>query len=71
MAWIKICGIKTKADAGAVADMGADCLGFIFSTDSPRRIELGQAREIIEGAGNISRAGVFVNEEHGKDNKAI
>jgi phosphoribosylanthranilate isomerase len=62
MTWIKICGITRKSDAEAIAEMGADCMGFIFSTDSPRRIELGQAEEILEGLEGISRTGVFVNE---------
>jgi phosphoribosylanthranilate isomerase len=62
MVWIKICGITQRKDAEAIAEMGADCIGFIFSTDSPRRIELDQAREILEGLEGISRAGVFVNE---------
>jgi phosphoribosylanthranilate isomerase len=43
--------------------MGADCLGFVFSTDSPRRIEPGQAGKISGGLKGISRAGVFVNEK--------
>lgn len=63
MTWIKICGITGKRDAAAIAEMGSDCLGFIFSTDSPRRIELDQAGEILEGLEGISRAGVFVNEK--------
>jgi phosphoribosylanthranilate isomerase len=62
MTWIKICGITRKSDAAAIAELGADCLGFIFSTDSPRRIGPGQAREISEGLEGISKAGVFVNE---------
>lgn len=61
--WIKICGITRKSDAAAIRDIGADCLGFIFSTGSPRRIELDKAVEILEGLEGISRAGVFVNEK--------
>ncbi len=63
MTWTKICGINKKSDAEAIAKMGADCIGFIFSTDSPRRIQLGQAKRILKGSGNIYRAGVFVNEK--------
>ena len=63
MTWIKICGITQRKDAEAIVEMGADCMGFIFSTDSPRRIELDQVGEILKGLKGISRAGVFVNEK--------
>lgn len=63
MVWIKICGITRKQDAEAAAAMGADCLGFIFSTDSPRRIGPVQAGKAAAGLKGISRAGVFVNEK--------
>jgi phosphoribosylanthranilate isomerase len=63
MVWIKICGITSRQDAEAAAAMGADCLGFVFSTDSPRRIGPAQAEKITGGLKGISRAGVFVNEK--------
>lgn len=62
MVWIKICGITRASDAEAVSRMGADCLGFIFSTDSPRKISLEKARSIIGSTGKASKTGVFVNE---------
>lgn len=62
MVWIKVCGITSREDAEAAAAMGADCLGFIFSTHSPRRIGPGLAASILDGLEGISRAGVFVNE---------
>jgi phosphoribosylanthranilate isomerase len=63
MVWIKICGITTRTDAEAVSGMGADSLGLVFSTGSPRRIGMEQAQEIRKGAGGASGTGVFVNEE--------
>ncbi len=63
MVWIKICGITRASDAEAISRMGADCLGFIFSTDSPRRISLEKARSITIGSGGASKTGVFVNEK--------
>lgn len=63
MVWIKICGITRISDAEAVSGMGADCLGFIFSTDSPRKISLEKARSITGGSGKASKTGVFVNEK--------
>jgi len=63
MVWIKICGITRVSDAEAISRMGADCLGFIFSTDSPRKISLGKAKSIIGRTRKASKTGVFVNEE--------
>jgi phosphoribosylanthranilate isomerase len=75
MVWVKICGITNKEDAIITAELGSDALGFILSTDSPRRIEPGKAYEIILAVKNRlagfkdkevpSFAGVFVNEEVG------
>lgn len=47
MVWIKICGITNKSDAEMAVRCGADALGFVFSTDSPRRIDLEAAGGII------------------------
>ena len=66
MVWIKICGITSRRDAEAVSGVGADSLGFIFSTDSPRKISLWQAKDAVKGACGTSRTGVFVNEDPGK-----
>ena len=63
MVWIKICGITCIKDAEAVSSMGADCLGFIFSTESPRRIDMDRALNIIKGPVSALKAGVFVNEK--------
>jgi phosphoribosylanthranilate isomerase len=48
MVWIKICGITNTGDAEIAVRYGADALGFIFSTDSPRRISLETASSIID-----------------------
>ena len=62
MVWIKICGITRASDGEAISRMGADCLGFIFSTDSPRKISLEKAKSITGSTGGASKTGVFVNE---------
>ncbi len=54
MVWIKICGITNNSDAGIAARCGADALGFIFSTDSPRKISLEAASSILDHLRNIS-----------------
>ncbi len=67
MVWIKICGITNLEDAKAISRLGVDAMGFVLSTDSPRRVELETAEKIIDvlrsEENKVSMAGVFVNEE--------
>ncbi|MCA1990148.1 MAG: phosphoribosylanthranilate isomerase [Desulfarculus sp.] len=46
MVRVKICGITNLPDALAALRAGADALGFVFA-ESPRRVEVDQALEII------------------------
>ncbi len=66
MTWIKICGITNEDDAAGACRLGADALGFILSTDSPRRISTAEAAGIIKAVkGRLfttKMVGVFVNE---------
>ena len=48
MVWIKICGITNTSDAEVTVRSGTDALGFVFSTDSPRRISLEAASSIMD-----------------------
>jgi phosphoribosylanthranilate isomerase len=64
MTKIKICGIKTKPDALAAIDAGADLLGFNFYPKSPRYVEVGMCRNImsvVRQIGRVKCVGVFVN----------
>lgn len=67
MVWIKICGITNLEDAKSISELRVDAMGFVLSTDSPRRVEIITAYTIIESlrtlGEKISMVGVFVNEE--------
>ena len=60
MTQVKICGLTNRGDAEAALEAGADAIGMIFAEESPRRVELGAAREISAlAAGRAVRVGVF------------
>lgn len=65
---VKICGITNWADAQVAAEAGADLLGFIFYTKSPRYIGPEQVRRIVarlrkrKNGSMPDTVGVFVDE---------
>ncbi len=62
MAAVKICGITNWEDAKLAMDAGADALGFNFYANSPRRIALSHAKQIIRHMPRrVAAVGVFVN----------
>lgn len=64
---VKICGVRSLAEARAAVEAGADALGFNFWPESPRYIEASDARAVIASLPPfISKVGVFVNEEAGR-----
>jgi phosphoribosylanthranilate isomerase len=59
---IKICGITNLEDARVAVQAGADALGFIFVSQSPRFIELNDATDIIHTLPPfVATVGVFVD----------
>lgn len=70
MTLVKICGITNLEDARVAIEAGADMLGFNFYRRSPRFIEPGNVRAIIEDVRpeaetsnqKVIMSGVFVNE---------
>jgi indole-3-glycerol phosphate synthase / phosphoribosylanthranilate isomerase len=64
---VKICGLHTKDQFLTARDAGADLFGLMFYEPSPRYIQPGEARELLnnieEGQIIPDIVGIFVNEE--------
>ena len=55
---VKICGVTRVADGLAALDAGADALGFILASTSPRRLEPAEAQALV-GAIRAATAKTF------------
>ena len=61
---VKICGITQLEDAVAAVDYGADAIGFVLYSQSPRFVEPHRVQEIISQLPPyITTVGLFVNPE--------
>ncbi len=57
---VKICGVRTPADLDAVADAGADWLGYVFFPASPRAVTPAEAAALDAHRRGPARVGLFV-----------
>ena len=63
MRFVKICGITRGEDAQAAVSAGANALGFVFWSKSPRRVDVDVARRIVATLPPaILAVGVFVDQ---------
>ena len=59
---VKICGITRVEDAIAAAQAGADAIGLVFWTGTPRCVNFGQARSIVAALpAFVTVVGLFVD----------
>ena len=61
---VKICGITRAEDACAAADAGADAIGLVFWSGTPRMVTQAQARSIVAALpAYLTVVGLFVDPE--------
>ena len=61
---VKICGITRRQDAEIAIEMGADALGLVFYSPSPRAVTVAQAQKIVNGLPPfVSIVALFVDAE--------
>jgi phosphoribosylanthranilate isomerase len=60
---VKICGVRSVADARAAVDAGADLLGLNFVPESPRHLDPDAARALARELPGVPLVGVFADAE--------
>lgn len=62
--FVKVCGLTDPAEAVACARLGVWAIGLVFAPESPRRVDVAQARAVCKALPlRVRRVGVFVNPE--------
>ena len=65
---VKICGVTTVEDATLAADLGASAIGLVFWPQSPRFVDVEQAKRIVAALPPfVGAVGVFVNQPGAAD----
>ena len=60
--WIKVCGLRTTETLAAAVDAGADAVGFVFHTASPRHLAAAEARALAAAVPpGIEKVAVFLH----------
>jgi phosphoribosylanthranilate isomerase len=60
---VKVCGLTNQDEAAGCVSLGADAVGCVFFSKSPRNVSLDQAKKIVHALPSHAKAvGVFVNE---------
>lgn len=49
MTWVKVCGLTRAEDVAVAVAAGADAIGFVLVTSSPRAVTIDQAAELARG----------------------
>lgn len=49
MTWVKICGLTRDSDVADAIEAGADALGFVLASESPRVVGTGRAASLMAG----------------------
>ena len=49
MTWVKVCGLRTDQDVAVAVAAGADAVGFVNVSESPRFVSVAQAADLAEG----------------------
>lgn len=57
---VKVCGLTNLDDARAAFEAGADWLGFVYHTPSPRHVDPARAAEIIAALPGVTAVAVMV-----------
>lgn len=69
---IKFCGITRIEDLEYAVSLGVDALGFVFCAQSPRNLDLTDAKKLLAACPPfISRVGLFMNAEAGTIEKVL
>ena len=69
---IKFCGITRHEDVQHASFLGVDAIGFVFSPDSPRSIDVQHACTLSSHSGAfMTRVGLFMNQDAGTINSVI